>query len=131
MPAIVNAATAGMAVLQNNPTFRTVYPNKVFDYMACAKPVLLAIDGVARTLVCEEAAAGRFVEPEDPVALARNIIELVDQPAEQERLGLNGLKWVRENAGREQLAARYLKILMELAPTEEEGVTESWRTHHS
>lgn len=131
MPAIVNAATAGMAVLQNNPTFRTVYPNKVFDYMACAKPVLLAIDGVARTLVCDEAAAGRFVEPEDPVALAQNIIELVDQPAEQERLGLNGLRWVRANAGREQLAARYLKILMDLAAAAEEGVTESWRTHHS
>ena len=46
----VNAASAGAAVLQENPTFRTVYPNKVFDYMACARPVLLAIDGVAASL---------------------------------------------------------------------------------
>lgn len=131
MPAIVNSVTAGLAVLQDNPTFRTVYPNKVFDYMACEKPVLLAIDGVARALVCDEAGAGRFVKPEDPVALARNIIELVDQPAEQQRLGLNGLRWVRANAGRQQLAERYLKILLDLAAVEEEGVTESWRTHHS
>ncbi len=35
MPEIVNASDAGLAVLQNNPTFRTVYPNKVFDYMSC------------------------------------------------------------------------------------------------
>ncbi|HEY6099154.1 MAG TPA: glycosyltransferase family 4 protein, partial [Anaeromyxobacter sp.] len=58
MPALVNACDVGAAVLQANPTFRTVYPNKVFDYMACEKPTLLGIDGVARQLVCEEARAG-------------------------------------------------------------------------
>ena len=54
MPLFVNGANAGAAVLQNNPTFRTVYPNKVFDYMACRRPTLLAIDGVARRMVCEK-----------------------------------------------------------------------------
>ncbi len=118
MPAIINSSTAGAAVLQNNPTFLTVYPNKVFDYMACAKPVLLAIDGVARKLVCDEADAGKFVRPEDPVSLARHIAELVDSPAEQQRLGANGLEWARANASREQLAARYLQILLELSGAE-------------
>jgi glycosyltransferase involved in cell wall biosynthesis len=114
MPAIVNASTIGAAVLQRNPTFLTVYPNKVFDYMACAKPVLLGIDGVARQLVCGEADAGRFAAPEDPAMLARHIIELIDSPIERARLGANGLRWVKANAGREQLAARYLGILEEL-----------------
>lgn len=118
MPAIVNSATIGTAVLQDNPTFRTVYPNKVFDYMACAKPVLLAIDGVARQLVCTEADAGMFVKPENPSDLAARIEELVDNPAEQQRLGRNGLRWVRANASREQLAARYLDILIELSGSE-------------
>jgi glycosyltransferase involved in cell wall biosynthesis len=118
MPAIVNSATIGTAVLQDNPTFRTVYPNKVFDYMACAKPVLLAIDGVARQLVCTEADAGMFVKPENPSDLAARIEELVDNPAEQQRLGRNGLRWVRANASREQLAARYLDILIELTGSE-------------
>jgi glycosyltransferase involved in cell wall biosynthesis len=115
MPAIVNSAAIGVAVLQRNPTFLTVYPNKVFDYMACAKPVLLAIDGVARQLVCGDAEAGRFATPEDAADLARHIIELVDSPVERARLGANGLRWVRANAGREQLAEKYLGILLELA----------------
>lgn len=114
MPAIINSASIGAAVLQRNPTFLTVYPNKVFDYMACAKPVLLAIDGVARQLVCTEAEAGCFATPEDPAQLARQILALVDNPMERMRLGVNGMRWVQANASREQLAAQYLSILEQM-----------------
>jgi glycosyltransferase involved in cell wall biosynthesis len=114
MPEIVNACDLGMAVLQNNPTFRTVYPNKVFDYMSCARPVLLAIDGVARELVCREAGAGVFAEPEDGQAIADQIRRLSGDPAECERLGRNGREWVLANASRESLAERYLGVMRDL-----------------
>jgi glycosyltransferase involved in cell wall biosynthesis len=118
MPDIVNACDAGMAVLQNNPTFRTVYPNKVFDYMSCARPVLLAIDGVARDLVCTQAAAGVFAEPENPVAIADAIRHLADSPADCAAMGRSGRKWVLANASREGLAARYLEIMSKLVHPE-------------
>ena len=35
----------------NIKMFRTTYPNKVFDYMAAGRPVVLAIDGVIREVV--------------------------------------------------------------------------------
>ena len=115
MPEYVRACDAGAAVLQRNPTFRTVYPNKMFDYMACAKPVVLAIDGVARKLVCEEADAGLFVEPEDPASFAAAVRTLAADPAHGRRLGSNGLQWVTANAAREALAIRYAEILGKLA----------------
>jgi glycosyltransferase involved in cell wall biosynthesis len=111
MPALVNACDVGAAVLQANPTFRTVYPNKVFDYMACEKPTLLAIDGVARQLVCDEARAGVFAEPENARALAESIKRLADDPAGRAVMGRQGRAWVQENAGREALAARYVEVL--------------------
>lgn len=111
MPALVNACDVGAAVLQDNPTFRTVYPNKVFDYMACEKPSLLAIDGVARQLVCEEAQAGVFAKPEDPAALAAAIRRLADDAPGRAEMGRRGRAWVLANAGREALATRYLGIL--------------------
>lgn len=111
MPALVNACDVGAAVLQDNPTFRTVYPNKVFDYMACEKPSLLAIDGVARQLVCDEARAGVFAKPEDPVALAAAIRRLADDAPGRAEMGRRGRAWVLANAGRDALAARYLGIL--------------------
>lgn len=115
MPEIVNACDAGLAVLQNNPTFRTVYPNKVFDYMSCARPVVLAIDGAARSLVCDQAGAGVFAEPENPKALAAALRRLADQPlSERERMGRNGREWVVANASRDALALRYLRIMEDL-----------------
>ncbi|EYF03873.1 glycosyltransferase family 4 protein [Chondromyces apiculatus] len=111
MPAFVRACDVGAAVLQNNPTFRTVYPNKVFDYMACERPTLLAIDGVARTLVCDDARAGVFATPEDPEALAAAIRQMADDPAGAAEMGRNGRAWVLANATRQALAQRYLGIL--------------------
>jgi lipopolysaccharide/colanic/teichoic acid biosynthesis glycosyltransferase len=115
MPGYVNAANVGLAVLQRNPTFKTVYPNKVFDYMACERPVVLAIDGVARRLVCDTAQAGIFAEPEDAAAIAGAIETLADDHALCRTLGQNGRQWVLANATREALAARYLTVLNELA----------------
>jgi glycosyltransferase involved in cell wall biosynthesis len=114
MPEVVRACDVGAAVLQRNPTFRTVYPNKVFDYMACEKPTLLAIDGVARQLVCDEARAGVFAEPEDPEAIAAAIRTLADDAAGRAEMGRRGRAWVLANATRESLAKRYLDVMEEL-----------------
>jgi glycosyltransferase involved in cell wall biosynthesis len=117
MPDLVNACDAGLAVLQNNPTFRTVYPNKVFDYMSCARPVVLAIDGVARDLVCEQARAGIFAEPENPAAIADAIRSLASQPEKCAQLGRSGREWVLANASRDALASRYLDVMTDLTGT--------------
>jgi glycosyltransferase involved in cell wall biosynthesis len=114
MPDLVNACDAGLAVLQNNPTFRTVYPNKVFDYMSCARPVVLAIDGAARELVCEQAKAGVFSEPENAQALAEAIRGLASDPDKCAELGRAGRAWVLANASRDALASRYLDVMTEL-----------------
>jgi glycosyltransferase involved in cell wall biosynthesis len=110
----VNAADIGLAVLQRNPTFRTVYPNKIFDYMACSRPIILAIDGVARDLVCEQSHSGIFVEPGDGRAIAASIRLLADDPAQRATLGENGRRWVEENESRDALAKQYLESLKEL-----------------
>src|SRR4029077_8512964 len=103
----VNASDVGVAVLQANPTFLTVYPNKVFDYMACARPVLLAIDGVARRVVCDEARAGIFAEPENGASVAAAMRRLADDSALRRELGRRGHDWVHANATRSALADRY------------------------
>jgi len=51
MPHALAAADACLAILQPLPLYSTVYPNKVFDYMAAGRPVLLAIDGVIHQVV--------------------------------------------------------------------------------
>jgi glycosyltransferase involved in cell wall biosynthesis len=111
MPDFVNACDVGAAVLADNPTFRTVYPNKVFDYMACSRPTLLAIDGVARELVCDQAGAGVFARPEQPRDLADAILRLAADGVERAQMGQRGRAWVEANASRDSLAQRYLSIM--------------------
>ncbi len=69
------AADACIAILKPLDVYKTTYPNKVFDYMAAGRPVVLAIDGVIRQVI-EEAGAGVFVPPGDAAALAAAIRRL-------------------------------------------------------
>jgi lipopolysaccharide/colanic/teichoic acid biosynthesis glycosyltransferase len=79
--------------------------------MASARPVLLAIDGVARRLVIDEAQAGSFVAPEKPAELAGAIRTLTGNAADRARKGAAGLAWVRAHASRSAFATRYLEVM--------------------
>ena len=114
MPAITASADACAAVLQRNDTFKTVYPNKVFDYMACGRPIVLAIDGAARDLV-ERSDSGLFAEPENPRSLADAIIRLHDDRAAADSMGRRGREFVVQNFDRHRLALRYLDELRSIA----------------
>ncbi len=114
VPGILNAADACAAVLQENPTFRTVYPNKMFEYMAVEKPVLLVIDGVARELV-EEARAGVYVPPRDARAFAEAVRKLTSDDVMATSMGRRGREFVKERFDRDVLATRMLDALLETA----------------
>jgi len=110
----INASNVCTAVLKKCETFKTVYPNKVFDYMAAARPIVIGIDGVARKLI-EDAQAGLFAEPENAQAFAQAVLTLKHDPDLAANYGQNGLNYVRENFAREKLAQKYLAILERLA----------------
>ncbi|NJC26125.1 glycosyltransferase family 4 protein [Neolewinella antarctica] len=109
------ASDYGMSVLKKVDTFKTIYSNKTFDYMATKRPVLLAIDGVSRELV-ETADCGFYIEPEDPVDFARVLRHAADlSPEEHARLGENGYRYAKAHFDRDVLAERYLGHLRRAA----------------
>ncbi|MGA9531615.1 MAG: glycosyltransferase family 4 protein [Anaerolineales bacterium] len=103
------AADACLAILKPLEAYRTTYPNKVFDYMAAGRPVLLAIDGVIRQVV-EQAQAGLFVPPGDPGALADAIRQLRSDPEGAREMGLRGRRYVGERFSRTTSADKLLKV---------------------
>lgn len=108
------ASDMGASVLKNVDTFKTVYSNKTFDYMACKKPIFMAIDGVSRTLV-EDADAGVFVEPENPTDFALKVKMYMDNPELIRRQGESGYLFAKQNFDRKVLANKYLSYLEEFA----------------
>lgn len=109
-----NASNVCLAVLRKTETFKTVYPNKLFDYMACARPSIVAIDGAARKLL-DDAEAGIYVPPEAPEQLASAVLYLRDHPEIARRMGESGRAFVEAHFDRSVLAARYGRLLRGLA----------------
>jgi glycosyltransferase involved in cell wall biosynthesis len=113
MPGILAGANACVAILKPIPLYGTVYPNKVFDYMAAGRPVILAIDGVIRELV-EGARAGVFTQPGDPHAMAENIRDLAINPELCASMGQNGRAMVQDLFDRRILARQLTTTIEEM-----------------
>jgi glycosyltransferase involved in cell wall biosynthesis len=107
-------ADACLAILKPLEEYKTTYPNKVFDYMAAGRPVVLAIDGVIRQVV-ETAGCGFFVQPGDAVALAKVIRQLADDRAAAREMGLHGRRYLEEHFSRAIVAGKLNQIIQQLA----------------
>ncbi len=104
------ASDIGTSVLLKRDTFKTIYSNKTFDYMACKKPILLAIDGVSRELI-ETAKCGLFVEPENSKDFVNKVRVYLKNKEKMIEDGLNGYNYVEKNFDRHKLALNYLQLL--------------------
>ncbi len=115
----INASNVCMAILKKTDTFKTVYPNKVFDYMSCKKPILVTIDGITRELI-EKSNCGFYSEPENLTEfeiVIKKFINMDDN--ELLTMGENGFSFVKENFDREDLAQKYIELINEVANDKE------------
>jgi glycosyltransferase involved in cell wall biosynthesis len=113
MPDFLAAADACLVPLRRSKVFKTAVPSKMFEAMAAAKPVILAVQGEAREIL-REAQAGIAITQEDPEALVKCILELRKTPSRACLLGVNGRRAVLQKYTREQQAAAYVEVLGEL-----------------
>jgi colanic acid biosynthesis glycosyl transferase WcaI len=103
MPLLIAAADACVVPLRKVPLFEGALPSKMHEIMACARPILLGIDGEARQLVEQEAGAAMYVEPENPDALVSAIQYLYKHPEVVDILGRRGRTFVEAHFDREKL----------------------------
>ena len=117
IPAYISAADLCLVLLKKTELFKTVIPTKLLEYMACERPVIVAVDGQARQMV-EAAEAGVFVEPEDSDALVRAILTLATDPQRRQRMGIRGRQYIVRQLSRERTAQNYLAVLDKLTSAE-------------
>jgi glycosyltransferase involved in cell wall biosynthesis len=113
MAEVLAASDCGIAILKPIPLYGTTYPNKVFDYMAAGRPIVLAIDGVIRKVV-EETRAGLAVPPGNPQSLADAVRTLADDPSAARKMGARGRAVVERDFGREGQAQELESLLREI-----------------
>jgi len=112
--AVPSALLAADCLVYSIPAFNIyrygVSLNKSFDYLASAKPVVMA--GNPQNNIVEEANAGIAVEPENPEALAEAIIEIYNMPEKKRKeLGMNGRHYIEQYHSTKILAQKLETLL--------------------
>jgi len=108
--AVYHASDCCLVHLRSAELFTKNIPSKIFEIMACGKPILLGTKGESRRLV-SRAGCGVCFEPENAQDLAMGIQHLHRESQKRKELGEAGYRFVRRHYSRADWAAEYLTTL--------------------
>jgi colanic acid biosynthesis glycosyl transferase WcaI len=115
IPQLLAAADVCLIPLKKLPVFEGALPSKMYEAMACARPIILGVAGEASRLAERDAGAAITVEPENAEELASAILHLYKHPEHAELLKMQGRAFVEKCFDRKQLVARldeHIKVLL-------------------
>jgi colanic acid biosynthesis glycosyl transferase WcaI len=115
MPQVLKAADCVLVSLRDAPIFRAALPTKLFEAMACARPVVLAAAGEAEAVV-RESAAGCCARPGDPKSIHDAILKIQTHPEKTGEMGRQGREYILAKFSRERRVEELLIVLRRFAP---------------
>jgi glycosyltransferase involved in cell wall biosynthesis len=109
VPLYINASDICAAPFAANRDEKVgLSPLKMYEYMACGKPVVASrISGLE---MLEDSGAGILVEPESPLALAQTILRLLQNKELNQQMGRSGRKYVVENRSWASVARKVAEV---------------------
>ena len=113
IPRILSVADACLVHLRRSDHFKTVFPSKILEATAMAKPTILGVEGYAAQFL-READAGICIEPENADQLAEAVENLADDPELCRSLGQAGREYVTKHHDRDNLASEYLDKIVQV-----------------
>jgi glycosyltransferase involved in cell wall biosynthesis len=114
MPQLLKAADCVLISLRDVPIFQAALPTKLFEALACARPVVLAAAGEAEALV-KESAAGYIARPGNPQSIHDAIVKMQLHPNEAEEMGTRGREYMLAHFSRERRVEELLMLLRRFA----------------
>ncbi|MBN2411859.1 glycosyltransferase family 4 protein [candidate division KSB1 bacterium] len=113
MPEIISMADVCIVPLRNLPLFTNAIPSKMFEYMACRKPIISTLIGEGDKLI-REAKSGITVQPENEDVIASSVLKLYNDIKLIEELGANGYAFVKHKYSRNNIFNTFDKKLRSL-----------------
>lgn len=111
IPDYINSSDVSLVLSTNEPLLRKTIFAKVFEPMACGKPLIVGAPGETEDLVINRARAGIGFEPENVDGFIEAVTKLYKNPELKEELGRNGRCFVIDEFSRSKKAADYLTAL--------------------
>ena len=112
--AYMAAADALLVPLEDHKIYKQFIPSKLFDSMAAGKPVLLSVDGEARTIL-DKADAGLYYPPENANKLTEHVEWLAAHPSEAQAMGERGRAYARAHCTRASQVDTLISFMEEMA----------------
>lgn len=113
--AFYNGCDICLVPLADVPVFQETIPSKIFEVMACARPLIASVGGEAAAIV-RRARAGMVTPPGNAPALASAIRSMASQSeAERAAMGQRARAYADEHYSRDALAARYFELMERVA----------------
>ena len=112
MPFVLKEIDVALVPLRKLELFKGAIPSKIFEALSMEIPLLLGVDGEAKSHFIDKADAGLFFEPENEVDLANKVKFLVENKTEISRLGKNGRVYVNEFFNRNKIAEEFHDLLL-------------------
>jgi colanic acid biosynthesis glycosyl transferase WcaI len=114
LPEMLAAADVGLIVQKHNVVSFNM-PSKTQVLLASGRPVIASVPGSGSAAkAIEKSRGGVVVEPENPVALAKQILELQKNPEQAERLGKQGRQYALERYSFEQALSQYENLFYQV-----------------
>lgn len=111
---MIHDADATVVPLRKLALFEGAIPSKIFENLALQKPIFLGVSGEAKEIFIDNAGAGWYFEPENPVALAGLVRYLADHRKEGEEAGKRGYHLLDELFNPEKIGKEFFNILKNL-----------------
>lgn len=112
MPSILKDVDVALVPLRKLDIFQGAIPSKIFEALAMKKPLLLGVDGEARTHFIEKGEAGLFFEPENINDLSEKLLTMANNPEDLAKMGENARRYVTANFNRNDIAGKFHKALL-------------------
>lgn len=93
---LISGYQVGLVALTNKEVFEMVLPGKIIDYMTCGTPIVGAVSGYSRDIICGEK-AGLISDAHNPNEMVNYILEIFEHPDLRERLSENARNYVKVN----------------------------------
>jgi len=105
----INMSRLGLILHQPIPRYIHAVSIKLFEYMACGKPVVVSNFPEIRKVV-KEADCGILVDPTDVDEIENAILYLLEHPEEAKRMGENGRRAVEERYNWDKMEEKLLEL---------------------
>lgn len=111
VPKYINLGKVGLSILEDwCLSYVITEPYKVFEAMACAKPVVASKTNLVGRLAIRESGGGVLVDQSDVKGIADSLIRLFRNENEREQMGLRAREYIQKHRNWTEFRHRLLSV---------------------